>query len=115
MRNYFTHVKFIKLKKRKKAQHQKFERKGKQRFICNSELRKEIGCVCASEAGSQLSCVLKAMNAAAAVNTYQRLSHDHSPLNHLPRVCCHYLLVLVINYLTLLALISTSMHSTLID
>ena len=115
MRNYFTHAKFIKLKNGKKALHQKFEKKGKLRFICNSGLRKEIGRVCASETGSQLSCVLKAMNAAAAIDTYQRLSRDHSPLNHLPGVRCHYLRVLVINYLTLLALISTSMHSTLID
>ena len=95
--------------------HQKFERKGKPRFIYNSELRKEIGPVCANEVGSQLSCVLEAVDAATEVDTYQRLSHDHSPLNHLPGVHCHYLLVLVMNYLTLLALTQTSMQSVLID
>ena len=71
--------------------------------------------MCVSEVGSQLSCVLEAVNTATAVDTYQRLSHDHSPPNHLPGVHCHCLLVLVINYLTPLALISTSVHSALID
>ena len=63
--------------------HQKFEKNGKPRLIYNSELRKEIG-VCASEANSQLSCVLETVDAAAEVDTYQRLSHDHSLLDHLP-------------------------------
>ena len=40
--------------------------------------------MCASEANSQLSCVLEAMDAAAEVDTYQTLSHDHSLLDHLP-------------------------------
>ena len=70
--------------------------------------------MCASEAGSQLSCVLEAVDAATEVDTYQRLNHDHSPLNHLPGVHCHYLLVLVMNYLTLLALMQTSMHLALL-
>ena len=73
-------------------------------FIYNSELRKEIGHVCVSETDSQLSCVFEAVDAATAIDTYQGLSHDHSPLNYLPRIHCHYLLVLVMNYLTLLAL-----------
>ena len=47
-------------------------------------MRKEIGGVCASEANSQLSCVLKAVDAATEVDTYQRLSRDHSLLDHLP-------------------------------
>ena len=94
---------------------QKFERKGKLRFIYNSELCKEIGHVCVSEAGSQLSCVLEAVDAATEVDTYQRLNRDHSPLNHLPGIHCHYLLVLVMNYLTLLTLTQTSMHLALID
>ena len=75
-------------------------------------------CVCVSEASSQLSCVLEAVDAATAVDTYQRLSHDHSLINYftyVPGIHCHYLLVLVINYLTMLALTSTSMHSALID
>ena len=57
-----------------------------------------------SEAGSQLSCVLEAVDVASEVDSYQRLNCDHNPLNHLPGVHCHYLLVLVMNYLTLLAL-----------
>ena len=52
--------------------------------IYNSELRTEIGGVCVSEANSQLSCVLEAVDAATEVDTYQRLSHDHSLLDHLP-------------------------------
>ena len=62
--------------------HQKFEKNCKLRFIYNSELRKEIGGVCASEANSQLSCVLEAVDAATKVDTYQRLSRDHSLLDH---------------------------------
>ena len=40
--------------------------------------------MCVSEANSQLSCVLEAVDAATKVDTYQRLSHDHSLLDHLP-------------------------------
>ena len=116
MRNYFTHAKFIKLKKRKKSTTPEIREKRKTEIYMQFRVAKRNRtCVCASETGSQLSCVLEAMNAAAAIDTYQRLSRDHSPLNHSPGVRCHYLRVLVINYLTLLALISTSMHSTLID
>ena len=72
--------------------------------------------MCVSEANSQLSCVLEAVDAATEVDTYQRLSRNYyNPLNHLPGAHCNYLLVLVINYLTLLALMQTSMHSALID
>ena len=58
--------------------HQKFEKNGKPRFIYNSELRKEIGGVCASETNSQLSCTLEAMDAATEVDTYQKLNRDRS-------------------------------------
>ena len=40
-------------------------------FIYNSEFWKEIGGVCVSEVGSQLSCVLKAVDAATEVDTYR--------------------------------------------
>ena len=62
-----------------------------------------------------MSCVLEAVDAATEVDTYQRLNRDHSPLNHLPGVHCHYLLVLVMNYLTLLTLTQASMQLALID
>ena len=84
MRNYFARIKLLYFKKYRKIQHQKFEKNGKLGLIYNSELRREIGGVCASEANSQLSCVLKAMDAATEVDTYQRLSCDHSLLDHLP-------------------------------
>ena len=64
--------------------HQKFKKNGKPGLIYNSELRREIGGVCASEVNSQLSCVLEAVDAATEADTYQRLSHDHSLLDHLP-------------------------------
>ena len=91
--------------------------KGKWGFKYNSELCKEIGRVCVSEAGSQLSCVLEAVDAATAVDTYQKLSHDHSLLNYftyLPGIHCHYHLVLVIYKFTM-SLTPASMHSVLID
>ena len=47
--------------------HQKFEKNSKLGLIYNSELRREIGGVCASEANSQLSCVLEAVDAATEV------------------------------------------------
>ena len=64
--------------------HQKFEKKLQAGVIYNSELQREIGGVCESEANSQLSCVLEAVDAATKVDTYQRLSRDHSLLDHLP-------------------------------
>ena len=48
--------------------HQKFEKNGKLGLIYNSELQREIGDVCVSEVNSQLSCVLKAMDAATEVD-----------------------------------------------
>ena len=47
--------------------HQKFEKNAKLGLIYYSELRREIGGVCVSEANSQLSCVLEAMDAATEV------------------------------------------------
>ena len=47
--------------------HQKFEKKLQAGVIYNSELRREIGGVCVSEANSQLSCVLEAVDAATEV------------------------------------------------
>ena len=53
-------------------QHQKFEKNGKPGLIYNSELQREIEGVCASEANSQLSCVLEAVNAATEVDILTR-------------------------------------------
>ena len=48
--------------------HQKFKKNGKPGLIYNSELQREIGGVCVSEANSQLSCVLEAVDAATEVD-----------------------------------------------
>ena len=50
--------------------HQESEQKRKWGFKYNSTFCRQIGCVCASEAGSQLSCVLEAMDAATAADWY---------------------------------------------
>ena len=91
--------------------HQKFEKNGKPRLIYNSELRKEIGGVCASEANSQLSCVLEAVDAATEVDTYQRLSRDHSLLDHLPGGSLPLPSGVSHELSYLLVLTQTSMHS----
>ena len=52
--------------------HQKFEKNSKLGLIYNSELQREIGGVCASEANSQLSCVLEAVDAATKVDILTR-------------------------------------------
>ena len=72
MRNYFARIKLLYLKKQKDATPEIREKRQAGAYIQFRVAKRNRRCVCASEANSQLSCALEAMNAATEVDILTR-------------------------------------------